>query len=219
MNMEDFIYRLALGLPGLLMAVVGHEFAHAFVAFKLGDPTPRDAGRITFNPLPHMDMLGSVIIPLVGALLGGVMFGWARPVPINTRHFKNIRRDLFWVSFAGPLANFFLLVISSFLCALIYTKASSDFYLYGPLISIFQQSIYINAIIGVFNLIPFPPLDGSKMLMSFLNYEAQRKFMELSRYSLIFLIVIMVTGVTRYLFHPALKAAEVILGLFIALLR
>jgi Zn-dependent protease len=222
MNLDTIIYNLALGLPGMLIAIVVHEVAHGRMALRFGDPTAKLAGRLSMNPLVHLEIFGSVIMPLIGAVLGGVMFGWAKPVPVNPRYFpkdaKGIRQAFFWVSFAGPLSNFILMVISAFFAALVAKHVPSDFYLYDPLIKMLTQSVYINTIIGAFNLIPFPPLDGSKMLSSFLSYQAQIKYDELSKYGLIFMLILLFTGVARYIFFPFLVMAQKVLELFFALL-
>lgn len=218
MNLEETIYNLALGIPGLLLAIVCHEVAHGYMAKHFGDPTAKLAGRLTFNPVAHLDLLGSVIVPILGAFLGGVSFGWAKPVPVDSRYFKNIRTATFWVSFAGPLTNFILVIISAMLCAVVAVKFPPTFYLQVPLIKILTQSVYINTIIGVFNLIPFPPLDGSRMLSSFLSYNAQRKYEELGRFGFVFFIILMFTGVTRYIFYPALFLAQQILEGFASVL-
>ncbi|MBF0312482.1 MAG: site-2 protease family protein [Oligoflexia bacterium] len=221
-SIDLMIYNLALGLPGMLIAVVAHEVAHGAMALHFGDPTAKDAGRLSMNPIVHLDLLGSVIMPLIGAVLGGVMFGWAKPVPINPRNFpsdaKGIRRAIFWVSFAGPLTNFILMIISGFLMVVIAKYASPDFYLYEPLVEILKQSVYINTIIGAFNLIPIPPLDGSKMVSAFLSYNAQMKYDELSKYGMIFLLILLFTGVARYIFFPFIFVAQKVLELFYSIL-
>ncbi len=215
MQLDEFIYNLALGLPGLLLGVIVHEYAHGFVALKFGDRTAKLSGRLTFNPLPHLDVFGSVIVPLIGAYLGGVMFGWAKPVPVDTRNFKNYRKGLFWVSFAGPLSNFILVFLSAFFCALIMNKVSPSFSLKDPFVKMLAQSVYINTVIGIFNLIPFPPLDGSKMLSSVLSYNAQRKYEEIGRFGIIFFLLLMFTGISKYIFTPPLIVAQGVLNFFL----
>ncbi|MBF0298801.1 MAG: site-2 protease family protein [Oligoflexia bacterium] len=219
-NIESFVYNLALGLPGLLFGVVLHEVAHGYIALRFGDPTAKNAGRLTFNPIAHLDVFGGVVMPLLGAIFGGIMFGWAKPVPIDPRYFAvaKFRKAIFWVSFAGPLANFILAFISGFFCVLVAKKLDPTFYFYEAFIKILRHSVDINVIIGVFNLIPFPPLDGSKMVISFLNYEAQRKFEELSRFGIIFLMIIMFTGILSFVFRPALFFAQKMLELFFSVL-
>ncbi|MBF0363623.1 MAG: site-2 protease family protein [Oligoflexia bacterium] len=219
-NIESFIYNLALGLPGLLIGVVLHEVAHGYMALRFGDPTAKYAGRLNFNPIAHLDIFGGVVMPLLGALLGGVMFGWAKPVPVDTRNFPiaKFRQAIFWVSFAGPLANFILVILSGFFCVLVAKRVDSSFYFYEPFVKILRHSVDINMIIAVFNLIPFPPLDGSKMVASFLSYEAQRKFEDISRFGIIFLMLIMFTGILGYIFGPALFLSQKMLELFFSVL-
>jgi Zn-dependent protease len=216
--MDDFILRIAIGLPGFLLAIVFHEWGHAYVAYMFGDDTAKRAGRLSLNPVVHLDILGTVIFPLVGALLGGVMFGWAKPVPIDPRRFKNIRYAIFWVAFAGPGINLMMALISAFLLALVATQLSPDFYLMMPFLSMLKQAVYINIILAVFNLVPFPPLDGSKMVSSFLSYQAMRKYEELARFSFLFFIVLMYTGGLRIVLTPALLAGNGVINLFYQML-
>ena len=107
-SMQDIIYNLAISLPAFLFAIVFHEWAHARMALYFGDNTAKMAGRLTFDPISHADLMGTVIFPLVGALMGGVIFGWAKPVPVDPRRFTKVKSGIFWVSFAGPLANIIL---------------------------------------------------------------------------------------------------------------
>ena len=217
-NLQDFILRLSIQLPGFILAVSCHEAAHAFVALKFGDDTAKRQGRLTLNPTAHYTPFGTILFPLLGALMGGTMFGWARPVPIDARRFKNIRKSIFWVSFAGPGANILLSVLSAFFYVLIVTKVSPTFYFYEPFLGMLKASITINCILAVFNLIPFPPLDGSKMVGSFLNYEAQRKFEEIQKYGFIFLLLLWFTNVFSYLLFPAIMMANGFIRLFYVML-
>lgn len=221
-SFNSIIYNIALGLPGMLLAIVAHEYAHGRVAFHYGDPTAKLAGRLSFNPVVHLDLFGSVIVPLIGAIIGGIMFGWAKPVPIDYRHFKlqgnKLRMAFFWVSFAGPLANFTLVIISSFLLVLLAKKFDPSIYFYEPLIKILNQAVLINTIFGAFNLLPIPPLDGSKMISAFLSYQNQIKFDQLGNYGFFILLIIIATGVTQYLFMPFLFAAQKIMELFYTIL-
>ena len=209
---------MILMTPVILFSLTVHEYSHGRVALLLGDDTAKRAGRLSLNPAVHLDMLGTVIFPLIGAVLGGVMFGWAKPVPIDPRRFKNVRSSIFWVSFAGPGINIILAIISAFLLALVITQVPQDFYLFMPFISMLKQSVYINIILAIFNLIPFPPLDGSKMVSAFLSYEAMRKYEELARFSFLFFIVLMYTGGLRIVLTPALIAGEGVIALFYQML-
>ncbi len=212
------LLRLVTGLPIFLLSIVFHEYAHAWVAKSFGDPTSEREGRLSFNPLVHMDPVGTVLFPLVSILIGGVMFGWAKPVPVDPRYFKNIRSGIFWVSFAGPLANIALAIVCAFALALIDTQVSGSRHVSDPLLMMFQQGVAINLILAVFNLIPFPPLDGSKMLASYLDYETARKFEELGRYSFIFVILLWTTNIFSYLMIPVNIFMSIILRTFYGLL-
>lgn len=188
--MNYFIFNLAQSLPGFLLAIVAHEFAHGYMALKFGDETAKREGRLTFNPMAHFDLFGSLIFPIICIMLGGAVFGWAKPVPVDVRNFKNFRKGIFWVSFAGPLTNFILGTISGFLFALVATKVPPTFEYYEIILRMLKYSILINFILGSFNLIPLPPLDGSKMVASLLKGEALRKYEGLARYTpMIFLVI------------------------------
>jgi Zn-dependent protease len=213
--MEEIIYKIAISLPGFLLAIVCHEAAHAWMAYRFGDPTAKYLGRLSLNPAVHYDLVGTIIFPLIGAVMGGAMFGWAKPVPVDSRRFKNVRSGVFWVSFAGPLANIILMVVSSILLAILVTKVSMEFSFHRIFSDMLQQSIYINVLLAAFNLIPFPPLDGSKMVSSFLDYNQARKYEELQRFSFLFLFILILTPVLGYIMAPAFWMSNVLMNFFI----
>ena len=216
--MTEIVYRIAISLPGFLIGIVFHEYAHAWMANKFGDNTAKSMGRLTLNPSVHYDLIGTVIFPLIGALLGGTMFGWAKPVPVDTRRFKKVRSGMFWVSFAGPGANLLLMVLSAFLLAILVTKVPQSFGFFEVFLQMLRQAIIINVLLAVFNLIPFPPLDGSKMVTAVLDYNAARKYEELERFSFIFVIILLMTPILNYIMAPAILFSNFITGLFITLL-
>ena len=213
--MEDIIYRIATALPGFLFAIVCHEAAHAWMAKRFGDTTGEQLGRLSLNPAVHYDPIGTILFPLIGAVLGGTMFGWAKPVPVDTRRFKNIRSGIFWTSFAGPLANIILMVLSAILLALIVTKVPADFTYYKIFSDVLRSAVIINVLLAVFNLIPFPPLDGSKMVTSMLDYNQARQYEELQRYSFVFLIILIMTPILQWIMAPALMVSDIIVNVFI----
>ena len=200
----DSLLMLLLTLPAILIAITFHEFAHAFAADKLGDNTPRFQGRLTLNPLKHIDPIGFALL-----IVGG--FGWGRPVEINPRNFKrniSMTKAEAIVSFAGPLTNFILSIISTVILAivlkfnlLINLPAKTAW-----LILIFlMELILINVGLGLFNLIPLPPLDGSKILNHFLPYKT-RQWFEQNQYILyIVFIVIWVTGIAGTIISPCIN--------------
>ncbi|MGB0452667.1 MAG: site-2 protease family protein [Bacteriovoracaceae bacterium] len=216
--MEDIIFRLAVSIPGFLLAIVFHEAAHAYVALRFGDPTAKLQGRLSLNPAVHWDLVGTIIMPIFFIVLGWGIFGYAKPVPVDPRNLKNVKWGIFWVSFAGPLANVALAIISAFALVVCALKVSPDFYLYDVLRKMLESSVYINIILAVFNLIPWPPLDGSKMVATFLDYNQARKYEELQRFSLLFFIILWQTNILSYVMSPAMMAANGVIHLFGALL-
>lgn len=191
MDAQVIILKIAESLPGFLLAIVAHEWAHGYVAKRFGDDTAERAGRLTFNPAAHIDPMGTIIFPLIGVTMGWMVIGWAKPVPVDVRNFKNYKKGIFWVSFAGPLTNFFLGTFSSLFYAIVALYVPQSFGYYEIILNMLRYSIFINFLLGVFNLIPLPPLDGSRMVASFLKGEALRKYEEVARYTpMIFLVII-----------------------------
>lgn len=178
----------------LLAAVTVHEYAHAYVADRLGDPTPRAAGRLTLNPLAHLDLVGTVLILLVG-------FGWAKPVPITPTNFRNWRRDTVIVAAAGPLANVTLLFALGipFKLGLLHADAIEA----GAISAVLLTMMRINAMLAVFNLIPIPPLDGSKILLGVLPPEQAVGYARAQMYGpFLLLFLLMFTSAWRFLTVP-----------------
>ncbi|MBE6084994.1 MAG: site-2 protease family protein [Selenomonas ruminantium] len=191
--MFDFnIMHIIAGLPGLLIAMVIHEYAHAQVAVWLGDFTPRLMGRLTLNPKAHVDPIGMLMLFLVH-------FGWAKPVMINPRNFKNPKRDDILVSLAGPAANF-ITAFLALLALLIYNRMGGD--MTAGVYLVFQMIIEYNIGFGIFNLIPLPPLDGSHVLMQLLPRDMAYKLAGLERYSFLILIVLLMTPVLSMILIP-----------------
>ena len=188
-------------LPGVLIALTFHEYAHAFAADKLGDDTPRRQGRLTLNPLAHLDPVGSVMLVFAG-------IGWGRPVEINPRNFN---RDISMdkanaiVSFAGPLMNFILSIIFAIIYVLIYKFANIGF-IYSQagsiLTTIISSAILTNVGLGIFNLIPLPPLDGSKILMNFLPYNGKVWFENNQHIFYIIFLAIWMLGIASSIISP-----------------
>lgn len=229
MEIQEIIFTVARCAPGLLLALVCHEFAHGYVAKMFGDDTAERSGRLTLNPISHIDPVGTIAFPLIlvaiGVATGAPMtpFGWAKPVPVSSRNFKDIRKGVFWVSFAGPLANFFLGIISVFLYAL-SMKHFPEFTGKSSLEAMLKFSFLINFVLMGFNLIPLPPLDGSRMLASYLKGETLRKYEDFARYTpMIFIGAIFLgsfTGISIFgiLLAPFLYFAQMIGGIIFAIL-
>jgi Zn-dependent protease len=224
MDTNQALLNIAIGVPGFLVAIVFHEAGHAWVASLFGDDTAKRMGRLTLNPFAHFTLFGTVLMPLIGALAGGIMFGWAKPVPINPLKFKKIRAGIFWVSFAGPGINILLGIFSAFLLALFALKTPQDFYLYTPILEILRSSVYVNFILAGFNLIPLPPLDGSKLVQYFMDIKTAIKFEELSQYSFYILLALILLdsfariNIIGFLLTPAVAAAQFSIQGFVGLL-
>lgn len=164
-------------LPSLLIGLTFHEFMHGYIAHRLGDPTPGAAGRLTLNPLKHLDPIGSLMLFIVH-------FGWAKPVPVNPVYMKNPRKDMMWVALAGPAANF----IAAMSFALIFKITLGT--VPELLSSMLSKTVQINIILGLFNLIPIPPLDGSKVLARFLPDSLLSGYQKLEQFGFMLLILV-----------------------------
>lgn len=199
-GMIDYIISLLLCLPIMFLSLSLHETAHGFAAYKLGDPTARNLGRLTLNPIKHLDPIGFLCMILAG-------FGWAKPVPINTRNFKKPRRDIALTSVAGPLSNlilaFVFVIIYRFadepLTRIIYTADTISGGFSGRLaiyaLTLLFLAIRLNINLAVFNLLPIPPLDGSKILYMFLPTKVYFKIAPYERYISIGFMLLLATGV------------------------
>ena len=187
-SMSDIIFRI----PALLLALTVHEYAHGAVSYSLGDPTPKLEGRLTMNPLAHLDVFGTLMLVMVG-------FGWAKPVNINTRYYRHPRTDIMKVSFAGPGANLVLCLIAAFLMVLM-----SKMGMLSDLVYRFLQSLMLyNVYFAFFNLLPIPPLDGSKILMELLPSSTAYKYeMYVAPYSMYILMALCLTGMVSTIIVP-----------------
>ncbi len=182
------IFTIFLYIVILLFSVVLHEVSHGKVADELGDPTARLAGRLTLNPIPHLDLFGSIILPLILIFSGtGFLFAWAKPVPIDPYNLKNPRRDSAIISLAGPGTNFLLAIIASILLRLFTFLSIPFLFLIGSILVIV---INVNVILGLFNLIPIAPLDGFKIVGGLLSSERAHEWYQLERYGFIFLLML-----------------------------
>jgi len=201
---ESYIQRILLLAPPVLLALTVHECAHAWVADRLGDPTARVMGRVTLNPLKHLDAIGTIALFLSG------MFGWARPVPVNPRNFRDPSRGMMIVSLAGPASNIalaalFAVAYKVFLAlgpSLVATQPG----MVRPLFIMVELGVLINVSLAVFNMVPIPPLDGSKVLSHFLGPSRAFAFARIEPYGFIILLVLITTGMINRVVSPVVFA-------------
>lgn len=181
---------LALTIVILLLSVIIHEVMHGVVALYFGDTTAQRAGRLTLNPIPHIDPIGTLVLPAVLILTGSpIVFGWAKPVPVNPLNFTKFKPGELWTSAAGVISNFILALLAAGLFHLTLPFASF------PVLQILTYATHINLILAVFNLIPVPPLDGSKILMTLLPNDLAKEYISLERYGVIILLILLLIPV------------------------
>lgn len=180
---------LAFSIVILLFSVILHEVMHGVVALKFGDQTAQRAGRLTLNPIPHIDLFGTILLPALLIFTGSpILFGWAKPVPVNPLNFTSLRKGELAVSAAGILANFGLAIGA----ALLFHILDALPIMFPALIgSLLRYTVLINLVLGVFNLFPIPPLDGSKILLSQLPYNLARSYQRLEPYGILILLILM----------------------------
>jgi len=184
----------------LIVAVILHEVAHGYVAFKMGDPTARLAGRLTLNPIKHLDLFGSFLLPVILKLSGSpIIFGYAKPVPVNFANLREFRKGTICVASAGVLTNMILAVISAALFQMLVAAQTSWAQsqlglLAGFLIQLLAYSVIINCVLALFNLIPIPPLDGSRIVAMLLPAALRTQYSRLERFGMIIIFVLLITG-------------------------
>ena len=200
------IQGLILLAPPLLFALTIHEFAHGYVAFFFGDPTAKALGRLTMNPLKHLDPIGTLAFFFIH-------FGWAKPVPVNPNYFKNPRQDMLWVALAGPATNLVIAVISALIAKFVVLTASIlpltiIIAILIPIQKMLVASVWINLVLCIFNFLPIPPLDGSRILAGLLPEHLARPYAALDRYGFIILILLMLTNTISRLIMPIIAFAN-----------
>lgn len=190
--------------PPLLLALTLHEYAHGYVAYRLGDPTAKNAGRLTLNPISHLDPIGTIAFFFI-------KFGWAKPVPVNPAYFRNPRRDMLWVALAGPITNLVLAVASAIILKALIVVMSNVHVPESILLPIYfmlVSSVWINLVLCIFNFLPIPPLDGSRILTGLLPEDMARTYASFERYGFIVILILAFTGVLSKIIFPIIRFAN-----------
>ena len=198
-------------IPGIF-AITLHEAAHGYAARHFGDPTAYQAGRISLNPLRHVDPIGTLLIPAIVLLASGgkFAFGWAKPVPVNFGRLRNPKRDMFWVAAAGPGANVVMALMWAIAMKLVGMMPEG--YFSEPALLMAQGGIIINIVLMVLNLLPLPPLDGGRIAVSLLPHRLAYQFSRLEPYGMIILMVLLFTGLLSKIMLPLIAAALIVIS-------
>lgn len=209
--MESFIQQFSIMAVPILMAITFHEVAHGMVAFRLGDPTAKNAGRLTLNPLAHLDLVGTLVFLITR------MIGWAKPVPVNPIYFKNPRKGMLWVALAGPATNMVLAVLSAILLKWLlnlHLPADSQWGAVAvPVGQMAYVSVRLNVGLAVFNIIPIPPLDGGRIMVGILPEKQAISYAKLESYGFILLLLLIFSGMVEYVVFPIiLTIVSLLLG-------
>jgi len=215
MNFDQLIQTIALAAIPVLFAITLHEAAHGYVARYFGDMTAYQQGRISLNPLRHIDPVGTILLPLLTLWMGGVLFGWAKPVPVNFAALRHPKKDMLWVALAGPLSNLFMTM-----CWALFAKialAYPENYYSAPLLEMAMIGIKINVVLAVLNLLPLPPLDGGRIAISMLPHRLAYKLAQIEPYGMFILIFLAVTPVLWWLLRPFMNIVYYVIQLIFGL--
>ncbi len=203
MDINAILQGISIWALPVLLAIVLHEVAHGWVADQLGDDTARWMGRLTLNPVKHIDPLGTIIMPLALLIMGSpFLFGYAKPVPVNFRKLNNPKRDMVWVALAGPFMNLILALLSVLLLWISTIMPSSMMWVSQPLAMMCQASIIINIVLCIFNLIPIPPLDGGRIAVGLLPGPIAYQLSRIEPYGFFIIIALLLLGVFQSVLGP-----------------
>jgi Zn-dependent protease len=193
MNIDALIQTVALAAIPVLFAITLHEAAHGYVARHFGDMTAYAQGRISLNPLRHIDPIGTILLPLLTLFMGGILFGWAKPVPVNFAALRHPKKDMLWVALAGPAANFVMAVFWALMIKVALKFPEN--YFAEPLIGMADIGVTINSVLLVLNLLPLPPLDGGRVAVSLLPHRQAYQLAKVEPYGMVILILLAVVPI------------------------
>lgn len=218
------VQRIAIWALPLIFAVTVHEAAHGWVADRLGDPTARQMGRITFNPLPHIDLVGTILVPILMLMFTGFLIGWAKPVPVSAARLHSPKRDMAIVAAAGPGANLLMALGWSLVLLLAHKLIHSAQVVALPLLLMSVAGVFVNLVLMAINLMPVPPLDGGRILTGVLPMRLARVFAQIEPFGMFILIALLITGALGMILAPLvfgsialLPGADLVLGILPAL--
>ncbi len=215
-SIPDIAYTIAVWAAPILFAITLHEAAHGLVAYKLGDPTAKSRGRITINPIKHIDPVGTIIVPLFLAMVSPFVVGWAKPVPVEPRYFKSPLLDMALVAAAGPVSNFIMACLWA-MFIVITTNMLSPSNLLTFLVEMGNNGIIINIVLMVLNLFPILPLDGGRVLAGILPTSIAMPFMRMERFGMVIVLLLLVSGILGKIMWPLVvhfvKIISIIFGL------
>ena len=200
-SIPDIAYTIAVWAIPILFAITLHEAAHGWVANKLGDPTAKNLGRITLNPIKHIDPVGTIVVPLFLATVSPFVMGWAKPVPVEPRYFKSPLLDMALVAVAGPVSNFFMACIWAMFIQLAFLLLDQS-QLLSFLAEMGEKGIIINIVLMVLNLLPIPPLDGGRVVAGILPPKLALPFMQLERFGMVIILLLLVSGILGKIMWP-----------------
>jgi len=200
MQIDQLIQTIAIAAIPILFAITLHEAAHGYVARHFGDMTAYQQGRISLNPIRHIDPVGTILLPLLTLWMGGILFGWAKPVPVNFAALHRPKQDMLWVALAGPTANLFMALIWAMLAKLAWTLPAN--YFAEPLLEMAQIGIKINVVLMVLNLLPLPPLDGGRMAVSLLPHRQASILERVEPYGMFILIFLAISPILSWILGP-----------------
>jgi Zn-dependent protease len=215
-SIPDIAYTVAVWLAPVLFAITLHEAAHGWVANKLGDPTAKQLGRITINPIKHIDPIGTIVVPLFLAMISPFVMGWAKPVPVEPRYFKSPLVDMALVAVAGPVSNFLMACIWAMFIKLAYLSLEMSQFL-TFLVEMGKNGIIINIVLMVLNLLPIPPLDGGRVMAGVLPPRIALPYMQLERFGMIIILLLLVSGILGKIMWPIVMHFVNIVGAIFSL--